>query len=194
MLLPIKEKLRTIGFINTMRLIGGHLYSLAFRGKTLLFSADLSMCCPDRSVANTSLHVREVYALDGLSEGEHKDLLSYGGKRLEKAFTLLLDQRYRLFLGSLNGAMAGACWVRTGEDFKVEGVYLTSKDFLISRSFTIYRFRSQGVFSGIILSILTKMKNEGFERGYICCDESNVASQKGIMKAGFHYVDMGDVN
>jgi len=53
---------------------------------------------------------------------------------------------------------------------------------------TVPAYRRQGIYSALLIHILKELQQDGLCRAWIGADMDNVASQRGIARAGFHFV------
>lgn len=160
---------------------------MIFYSKNLFFTADLCNYNPDEKFINKKVEVLEKKLFEELTQTEKENLRKYGGEDLLALFEKRLEKGHRLFLTYLEGEVAGASWIYEGGIRKFFVIPLSKKDFFILAVFTIDKFRRKGVATSSLVYVLQKMKQEGFQRGFICTKEWNFY-RKTIKKAGFEFV------
>ena len=72
-------------------------------------------------------------------------------------------------------------------------VPLTSNCVLISNCFTFPEYRGRGLYSAMLNHIITEMARRRINRFYIDCNDWNLASIRGIQRAGFRLIGQGCV-
>lgn len=183
----IRRKLSSIGIKNTFFLMTKRIYCMLFYSKNLFFTVDLSNYNPDEKPINKEVEVLEKKSFEQLTQTEKENLREYGGKDLLAQFKNRLEKGCRLFLTYFNGEVAGTCWIYEGGTRKFFVIPLSKKEFFILSVFIIDKFRRKGVGTTSLIHILKKMKQEGFQHGFISTKEWNFY-QKAILKAGFQFV------
>ncbi len=84
--------------------------------------------------------------------------------------------------------LAGYGWVSFDDEYVGElnlRVRLLPGEAYIWDCFTVPTYRQQGIYSALLAYILGKLRRDGLRRAWIGADLDNVASQRGIARAGF---------
>lgn len=160
---------------------------MIFHSRSLFFTVDLSNYTPQEQFMNTEVDVVEKEFFDQLTEAEQETIRGYGGADLLALFEKRLLQGHRLFLTHVDGEIAGASWIYEGGPGKFFMIPLSEKEFFILAVFIIDKFRGRGISSVSLACILQRMKEYGFQKGFICTKEWNFY-QRSIKKAGFELV------
>lgn len=88
----------------------------------------------------------------------------------------------------VEGKLAGYGWVSFDEEYVGElnvRVRLLPGEVYIWDCFTAPAYRNHGIYSALLAHILGELQREGLRRAWIGADLDNVASQRGIARAGF---------
>jgi RimJ/RimL family protein N-acetyltransferase len=98
----------------------------------------------------------------------------------------LFAKGYELWVGRLDGEMAGICWSRSGRNRTDYFVPLVETDATIMSCFVYPELRGRGIYP----AMLQTMVNVLMDRDRICdvyidCKSWNSSSIRGIRKAGF---------
>lgn len=163
------------------------IYGELFHSKNLFFSIDLSNYKPDEKSMNENVTVIDKTSFDQLSEDEKKVFQGYGGSALLDLFKKRFESGHKVFLTYYSGEVVGASWICEGGPGKFFMIPLSEGEFFILAVFIIEKFRSRGISSASLANILQRMKEYGFQKGFICTKEWNYF-QKSIKKAGFELV------
>lgn len=183
----IRRKIKTIGFRKSVQLIASRVYNTLFHSRNLLFRVDLLDLNLDKIPANEKVQVKQKLSFQELDQFERENLSSYGGGNFLETIKNRLARGHRLFLGYINGEVAGARWVLTGGDQVFFTIPLAKREFMCLAAFTIYKYRRMGVSTTIFKHVLLTMKSEGYVYGYVFTKEWNF-HRKGILKVGFKFV------
>jgi RimJ/RimL family protein N-acetyltransferase len=104
-----------------------------------------------------------------------------------------LSKGARLWLGMIEGELAIVSFNR---DPTQEGAFffpLTTNCGLIWNAVTLPKFRGRGLYPAMLRFISSSLFSEGVESIFISCFDYNIASIKGIKKAGFRKIGTGIV-
>jgi GNAT superfamily N-acetyltransferase len=95
----------------------------------------------------------------------------------------------RCYVVRIEGSIVSYGWVSTREEWVSElslHIRLLPGDAYIWDCATLSDYRGQGLYPALLLYILGELRAEGLDRAWIGADTGSVASQKGIIRAGFH--------
>lgn len=183
----VRKKFSTGGIKNTFLLIAQRIYCELFHSKNLFFAIDLSNYKPDERSMNENITVLDKTSFDQLTEDEKEVFRGYGGNALLDLFKKRFESGHRVFLTCYYNEVVGASWIYDGGPGKFFMIPLAEGEFFILAVFIIEKFRGRGISSASLVSILQRMKDYGFQKGFICTKEWNFF-QKSIKKAGFELV------
>ena len=97
----------------------------------------------------------------------------------------------RCYAAWVGDKLAGYGWVSFDEEYVGElnlRVKLLAGEAYIWDCFTAPIYRQQGIYSALLAHILRQLQRDGLRRAWIGADLDNVASQRGIARAGFQPV------
>ncbi len=104
-----------------------------------------------------------------------------------------LSKGARLWVGMIEGELA---IVSHNRDTTQEGAFffpLTTNCGLIWNAVTLPKFRGRGLYPAMLRFISSSLFSEGVESIFISCYDYNIASIKGIKKAGYREIGKGIV-
>lgn len=183
----VRKKFSIEGIKNTFLLMSQRIYCELFHSKNLFFALDLSNYKPDERSMNENITVLDKTSFDQLTEDEKEVFRGYGGSALLDLFKKRFESGHRVFLTYYLNEVVGASWIYEGGLGKFFMIPLAEGEFFILAVFIIEKFRGRGISSVSLANILQRMKEYGFQRGFICTKEWNFF-QKSIKKAGFELV------
>jgi GNAT superfamily N-acetyltransferase len=183
----VRKKFSTGGIKNTFLLMAQRIYCELFHSKNLFFAIDLSNYKPDERSINENITVLDKASFDQLTEDEQEVFKGYGGSALLDLFKKRFESGHRVFLTYYSGEVVGASWIYKGGPGKFFMIPLETDEFFILAVFIIEKFRGRGISSASLASILQRMKEYGFQKGFICTKEWNFY-QNSIKKAGFEFI------
>jgi ribosomal protein S18 acetylase RimI-like enzyme len=94
----------------------------------------------------------------------------------------------RCYVARVDGALASYGWVSFGEEWISElamHIRLAPGDVYIWDCATLPAYRGQGLYPALLGHMVNELRAEGLHRAWIGADTGSVASQKGIVRAGF---------
>ena len=97
----------------------------------------------------------------------------------------------RCYTAWVEGQLAAYGWVSPEEEFIGElnlRIRLVPGEVYIWDCVTVPAFRQYGLYSALLTYIITELRAEQLCRAWIGADLDNVASQRGMARAGFHYI------
>lgn len=183
----VKKKVAADGIKNTFLLVARRVYGELFHSRNLFFSIDLSDYAPDEERMSESITVIDRTSFDQLREDEKRAFQEYGGRALLELFKKRFENGHKLFVTYFSNEPVGASWIYEGGTGKFFMIPLAEGEFFILAVFIVDKFRGRGISSASLKSILVRMRDCGFKKGYICTKEWNFF-QKSIKKAGFKLV------
>lgn len=89
-----------------------------------------------------------------------------------------------LWVGRVDGALAGVCWSARPHSVPRYFVPLDAGDVVIRKCFTLPEFTNRGVYSSTLRHMIAALFAEDVRRIFIDCRVWNTASRRGILKAG----------
>lgn len=98
-----------------------------------------------------------------------------------------------LWLGYLHGRLANVTWTKTGDRVRTYFFPLTSECVLISYSVTLPEYRGLHLYPAQLVEITRVLASRGFKRFYTGCYDWNIASARGLRRAGFRLIGRGIV-
>lgn len=183
----LNRKIKSIGLRNAVAFLSKRFFEAIFHSRNVLFTVDLTRYNPDQKCVNKEIEVSERESFEDITTREIEGLRSYSGNKLLDVFRKRLDLGHRFFLAHLNGEVAGARWVYIGGRRRFFSIPLSEKEFMCFAGFAIDRFRRRGVSTNLFIHIIQKLKQEGFQRGYVYTKEWNM-NRKAITRAGFEFI------
>jgi hypothetical protein len=87
----------------------------------------------------------------------------------------------------IDGVLAGICWLIPEEhdrQYRVRNVKLRRREVEITHCVTLPEFRGRGVYPYMIRSLCIEAASQGAQRVFMITDIANMASQRGMEKAG----------
>jgi ribosomal protein S18 acetylase RimI-like enzyme len=101
----------------------------------------------------------------------------------------LFSKGCELWVGLMDGQIAGICWSRSHERGRDHFVPLEETDAVILSCFVFPAFRGRGVYPAMLEAMVnTLMNQDQVRKVYIDCKSWNVPSIRGIKKAGFVFI------
>lgn len=111
------------------------------------------------------------------------------GQRTADTIKKLFSQGSDLWIGWLGNKPAGICWTTCVKNRCDYFVPLTTQDKVIYACFVFPEYRGRGVYPFMLQTIVNELlQKEQIKQVYIDCKSWNMASRKGIEKAGFHFI------
>lgn len=101
------------------------------------------------------------------------------------------DKVIDFFIYLENGAIGHISWLYYKKDPN-RLLRLGDEDCEIKFCLTLPTFRGKGFYPAVLQTIQCYLSNEGYQRCFICVNENNISSIRGIEKAGFLVV--GQIN
>jgi GNAT superfamily N-acetyltransferase len=105
------------------------------------------------------------------------------------------EQRYRTgrrcYTAWVEGQIAAYGWISFDDERIGElnlRIRLLPGEAYIWDCFTASQYRGNHLYSALLAYILLELRAEGWQRAWIGADLDNLASQKGIARAGFHHL------
>jgi RimJ/RimL family protein N-acetyltransferase len=116
-------------------------------------------------------------------------LSSSSQMNLEVEVTQRFSKGCEMWLGHFDGSFAGICWSRSRVARDDYFLPLDRQDAVFSSCFVLPSSRGKGVFPYMLQSIFKTLSNyEQIDKAYIDCKSWNLASVRGIEKAGFVFI------
>jgi GNAT superfamily N-acetyltransferase len=183
----VQRKLGSAGLRKTVALVAGRVYDALFHGRLLLFRTDLDgySAAMVRSAREDRILLRR--SIDELASVERNAFKEYGGDNLLRLWERRFHKGHRLYVTYDGSEVAGASWVYEGGAGRFFTVPLAQGEVFIVAVFVLEDFRGKGLGTRTLALLLEEMKEEGFERAFICTKEWN-HFQKAIRRAGFECV------
>jgi len=144
-----------------------------------VFAAYLSEVAPPEPAR--SIRVQKLSPHDIIEIATRDKTLQYHQDRLEE---IGVSQAYGIFS---NESLAHICWLMTEQEDKklrVRLVRLGPAEAEITHAFTLPEFRGRGVYPLAIRAICAIARDLGLERVFMIVRRGNIASRRGIAKAG----------
>jgi hypothetical protein len=97
----------------------------------------------------------------------------------------------RCYTAWVNDKLAAYGWVSPKEEFVGElnlRIKLVPGEAYIWDCFTVPAFRHYHLYSALLTYIIAELRSEQLCRAWIGADLDNIASQRGIARAGFHHI------
>jgi predicted acetyltransferase len=101
------------------------------------------------------------------------------------------ETRRRCYAAWVEGKLAAYGWVSPEEEFIGElnlRIKLIPGEVYVWDCFTVPTFRQYHLYSALLTYIIAELRAEQLCRVWIGADLNNIASQRGIARAGFHYI------
>ena len=186
-LTAVRRKVEKEGLRKTVVLASRRTYDELFHGRLILFRAYLDGYGADKARPNGHGRVVPRGSIEELGPEERKAFREYGGDSLLNLWRTRFHKGHRLLVTYHGREVAGASWVYEGAAERFFTVPLAEKEVFIVAVFVLHDFRGRGLGTRTLELILGRMRDEGFQRAYICTKEWN-HFQKAIRKAGFDHV------
>jgi GNAT superfamily N-acetyltransferase len=183
----VRRKLGTAGVRKTVVLGSRRAYDALFHGRLLFFRVDLDGYATDMESVDREDRVLPRKSIDEITSVERKAFKEYGGASLIRLWNERFQKGHRLFVTYHGSEVAGASWVYEGGTERFFTVPLAEGEVFIVAVFVLENFRGRGLGTRTLALILQMMKDEGFQRAFICTKEWN-HFQKAIRRAGFQCV------
>jgi hypothetical protein len=135
-----------------------------------------------------SNHLRDLAKWEDLDPDDHAEL-----SRVVRGSAKALSEGHVLHTVVINDSLAGwgwSYWPKEPSFITETQTYLEFEPNSVSlyNYHVVSRFRGRRLYTGLLTHVLTQRFAEGAQKAYIMCLESNMASQKGIERAGFRLV------
>lgn len=180
----VRRKLASDGLSRTIRLTLRHALRPILHREVRLYYVDLPHYHPP--AFGDHLTLRPVESFDSLTPDDLKALLDYAGEHFRSELRTRLAHRWVLFLCYLDGEVAGGGWALTSAtEFRSKVVPLLDADVALIDAFTFHDFRGRNVYPALLSTMACHYKEKGLLRAFGYVNEQNVASVKGLEKAGF---------
>ena len=184
----IQRKIASIGFLPTIKLIVNRLITLLFYRNYLLFYVDIPSYSVSCQGISETVSGKEVKSFDDLSSEDIRTIKNYTGENYIGKMEKRLANNWKLFLAYFDNKVAGCAWVISNtSEFKTKVVPLFDGDFVIIDCWIIPSYRGKKGFTFLLSFIVNQLKNENLKRAFIQANERNLASIKGIKRAGFRF-------
>ena len=109
------------------------------------------------------------------------------GERRFDVMKKLFRRGCEMWIGRLNGQVAGICWSKCDNVGDKYYVRLTKADAVILSCIVFPEFRGRGIYPAMLENMVrTMMGHNSVRRVFIDCKSWNAPSVRGILKAGFH--------
>ncbi|MFC1657052.1 GNAT family N-acetyltransferase [Candidatus Moduliflexota bacterium] len=180
----VRRKLRTSGLQETFAIVAGRAYNSLFHGRLLLFRADITGNAVDSKLSGKKDGIKARTSIHELTADERSIFKGYGGESLLRLWEKRFQKGHSLFVVYHGGEVAGTGWIYEGGRKEFFTVPLAPGEAFIVAVFVLDPFRGKGLGTRILALILQRMKDDGFQRAYICTKEWN-HFQKSIRRAGF---------
>ena len=182
----MRRKLDELGVIGTSNLVLKTGFErIAYRNEHL-FYADLPGYSVEVRALSAEASARETENEEQLTRAELAALEEYGGPAYAEQARERLRRGWRLWMGSVAGAVAGGGWaVTNATEYATKVVPLLDTDISIIDCFTLPAFRGKRVYPAVLVSIAHCYRERGFLRAWGYVNERNAASIRGLEKAGF---------
>jgi GT2 family glycosyltransferase/peptidoglycan/xylan/chitin deacetylase (PgdA/CDA1 family)/RimJ/RimL family protein N-acetyltransferase len=167
---------------------GGLVY-LAHRFSPIHISLVFKMNPPISTVVIPQLTIIRYSRLIDIGPERLQTLAEARGMRFIREFERLFRIGAQLWMGLLDGEVAGICWSRSGLTRPDYFVPLETNDANILSCFVFPQFRGRGIYPTMLKYIASTLKDHsGIRRVFIDCQPWNHSSIRGIEKAGFHLI------
>jgi len=153
--------------------------------RRIVYCCDLRTGFHGRRVSSVGLSVRRCSRYEELTQDDVDILVRYQGEWWCREFRRWFNRKEQLWIGQLDGRLAGFCWTVFGNNVDSYWRQLGSNDVLVHRCFTLPSGRRRGVYSQTLGHAIRVLAREGARRAYIDTQHWNVPSRRGILKAGF---------
>ena len=93
------------------------------------------------------------------------------------------------YLGFMGGDLAHVAWIYYPNEQHLHPTRfrrLAPTEVCIANCVTMPGFRGRGVYPALLQALLARVRDEGYRDCYMYVEKENAASQRGVMKAGFH--------
>lgn len=182
----IRRKIVSVGILPTMKLIVGHFITRIFYREELLFYVNIQSYSLNPNEIAENIVTKEVKIFSDLSTNDITSIKEYAGEKYVTESKKRLANNWRLFLAYINDELVGVAWTFTNaSDLKTKIVPLLDADIAIIDCWTVPLFRGRSVYPFLLSFIATRFKEEKFERVFGYVNERNIASIKGLKKAGY---------
>ncbi len=121
-----------------------------------------------------------------VDEGIFNELRAIRGEEMVREVDKLFSKGCELWIGRLEGKLAGICWSRRGKKRSDYFVPLGESDATILSCFVFPDFRGRKIYPTMLETMVNVMLSQDQTGNvYIDCKSWNTASIRGIQKAGF---------
>lgn len=165
--------------------------SKLFGQRRLIFAmaaSDLAFCASP--VEATDYEIKEVSSWDMVDQSIRETFADYR-QYIWWDTQSMLKEGHTLWLGYLDGQLANVTWTRTGDRVRKYFFPMTSECVLISYSITFPGYRGLHLYPAQLDEIIRILACRGFKRFYTGCYDWNIASARGLRRAGFHFIGRG---
>lgn len=181
--ISLRRQIRERGVVGGVRLAFDHLRNQLWDRREILYFANLPVYeapfAPDPERVCQS-----VTDLAQLSPADLEALREYAGSVYLSAMRTRFEQGWILYVGRIRGEFAGGGWVLTSRH-KAKVVPLLEGDASILDCFTLPAMRGRNVYPQLLATIAGDFRARGGLRVFIGVNPWNLASIKGLEKAGF---------
>lgn len=150
-----------------------------------------AMTCARAAAAPVNLPARVEIHRHGIWEGVPQDLRAQISAAVSWDAAALLGAGAELWVAMRDGRAMAYALTRRGDRVGVYFFPLTERCSLVSHCLTMPEVRRQGFYTQMLHYIGRTLASEGQMRLYIDCSASNVASQRGIRRAGYTEIGRG---
>jgi len=187
----IKRKIESIGILPTAKLIINYLANKIYYREFMLYYVDVSTYHWDPKEISKEIVAKEIRNFMDLSEREIDTIREYIGKKYIKEIKERLANNWRLYLGYINGELAGGVWAMTNKSgLKTKAVPLLDGDVFYLNAWTFPAFRGKKIFPFLLSFMSVKFQEEKFQRAYGSVHKRNIASLRShatFAKFGYQY-------
>lgn len=154
-----------------------------------MFCADLERDYFGTAPSAGDFEIREIVAAECLDADEIAALSGYGGISYVEQARMRLARGWRLWLACADGSVAAGAWTITREtEYAAKTIPLLDREFAFLDCFTLPAFRGRGLYPQLLRGVCARLRSCGTRRAWIAANERNLASIRGIEKAGFRDV------
>ncbi len=181
--ISLRRQIRERGLVGGLRVAFDHLRNRLGDRREILYFANL----PDYRApfaVDPERTCQPVTSLGQLSPADIEALGEYAGGMYLSAMRTRFEQGWILYVGRIDGTFAGGGWVLTSRH-KAKVVPLLEGDASILDCFTLPTMRGRNVYPHLLATIASAFRDRGGLRVFIGVNPWNVASIKGLEKAGF---------
>jgi RimJ/RimL family protein N-acetyltransferase len=190
-IIRIRRRILEIQNLSDGILFIKHQYQKYFCRKSIVFYMDAKSMNGIPLNPPAGFSIRKFGSVGEMREEDRDIIVRYSGKitllEFEKDF-LKGDQ---LWLGYIGHELAGVCWSARRDSVGSYFVSLAKEDITIRKCFVVSKFRKRGIYSSMLKKMTVDLAEEGIKQIFIDCKVWNIASRRGILKAGFKELGSG---